>query len=136
MTRRPRVVYLHGKRMTEQDGLATHLPEWVTVAMAKSVPEMLHLLAIEETDLVVCDWYFSDGTWKQALREIQARYAKLPAIVVSPTQGIEEGIQEWLEVLNAGAFDLLLAPSNEHAVFAMLEQAISSGRRRRFEVAV
>ena len=136
MTKRPLIVYLRGGRKLQGDGLEKNLPQWASVAIAKTIAEMLDLLSQDEADVVLFDWYFSDGTWKDALREIRARHPKLPAIVISPTQGIDEGIQEWLEVLNAGAFDLLLAPSNPYSVLAMLEQAVSSGQRRRLQAVV
>jgi DNA-binding NtrC family response regulator len=91
---------------------------------------MVDFLAEGSVDVVLCDWNFLDGTWKEALREIQGRYPRLPSIVISPTQGIEEGIQEWLDVLSAGAFDLLLNPSNDLSLRSVLEHAVASGEGR------
>ena len=136
MTKQPLIVYLRGSRKLPGEALEKNLQQWASVAIAETLPAMLGHLAQDEADVVLCDWYFSDGTWKDALREIRARYPKLPAIVISPTQGIDEGIQEWLEVLGAGAFDLLLAPSNPYSVLTMLEQAVSSGQRRRLQAVV
>ena len=97
---------------------------------AGTVPDMVRLLQDEAYDAVLCEQEISDGTWREALQELQARRVSTPAIVVSQTSEADEGIEEWTEVLQAGAFDLLLAPSQEYSVLAVLEHAVESGKAR------
>ena len=101
-----------------------------SVAEAGNVPDMVHLLQDGAYDAVLCEQEFSGGTWREALQELQARRVSTPAIVVSQTSAAEEGIEEWTEVLQEGAFDLLLAPSQEYSVLAVLEHAVESGKAR------
>jgi DNA-binding NtrC family response regulator len=89
-----------------------------------------------EFDAVLCEREFPEGNWREALQELQARRVASPAIVVSQTSGADEGIEEWADVLEAGAFDLLLAPSREYSVLAMLEHAVASGQARALRAAV
>ena len=103
---------------------------------AESIPEMLGLVASRKFDAVLCDWQLSEGTWREALQELQARRVATPAIVISQTCGVEEGIEEWTEVLEAGAFDLLLAPSQEYSVLTMMEHALVSNEARALRAAV
>ena len=106
-----------------------------SVAEAGNVPDMVRLLEDGPYDAVLCEQEFSDGTWRAALQELQARRVSTPAIVVSQTSAVDEGIEEWAEVLQAGAFDLLLAPSQEYSVLAVLEHAVESGKARALRAA-
>ena len=106
-----------------------------SVAEAGNVPDMVRLLEDGPYDAVLCEQEFSDGTWREALQELQARRVSTPAIVVSQTSAVDEGIEEWAEVLQAGAFDLLLAPSQEYSVLAVLEHAVESGKARALRAA-
>jgi DNA-binding NtrC family response regulator len=112
------------------------LRQRASVAEAGNVPEMVRLLEDKPYDAVLCEREFSEGTWREALQELQARRVATPAIVVSQTSEVEDGIEEWTEVLRAGAFDLLLAPSQEYSVLAVLEHAVESGRARALRTAV
>ena len=114
----------------DEAGLQEILRRRANLTEAASIAEMLRLLASREFDAVLCDWQLSEGTWREAFRELQARRVATPAIVISQTHEIDEGIEEWTEVLNAGAFDLLLAPSNEYSVLAVMEHALASGEAR------
>ena len=102
---------------------------------AESIPAMLGLVATRKFDAVLCDWQLSEGTWREAFRELQARRVAVPAIVISQTCGVEEGIEEWAEVLEAGAFDLLLAPSQEYSGLTMVEHALVSNEARALRAA-
>ena len=106
-----------------------------SVAEAGNVPDMVRRLQDGAYDAVLCEQEFSDGTWREALRELQARRVSTPAIVVSQTSAVDEGIEEWTEALRAGAFDLLLAPSQEYSVLAVLEHAVESGKARALRAA-
>jgi len=133
MHTKPQVLLVSGGR---ESGLQEILRRRADLTEAGSVPEMVRELAEREFDVIVCEPEFSEGTWREALRELQARRVAAPAIVVSQTSGVDEGIEEWAEVLEAGAFDLLLAPSREYSVLAMLEHAVASGQARALRQAV
>jgi CheY-like chemotaxis protein len=120
----------------EETGLKDILRRRASVTEAGSIPEMVRELGKREFDVILCEPEFSEGTWREALRELQARRVAAPAIVVSQTSGVDEGIEEWADVLEAGAFDLLLAPSREYSVLAMLEHAVASGQARALRAAV
>ena len=119
-----------------ESGLKEILRRRASLAEAESIPEMVRELARQEIDVIVCEQELPDGTWREALQELQARRVSTPAIVVSQTSAVDEGIEEWTEVLQAGAFDLLLAPSQEYSVLAVLEHAVESGKARALRPAV
>ena len=106
------------------------LEQRASVAEAGNVPEMVRRLEDATYDAVLCERELGEETWREALQELQSRRVSTPAIVVSQTSTADEGIEEWTEVLRAGAFDLLLAPSQEYSVVTMLEHAVESGRAR------
>jgi DNA-binding NtrC family response regulator len=78
-------------------------------------------------DAVLCGWSTRKGTWKDALGEVLQRCPDLRVVVFLRT-GTE---REWIEVPEAGAFDLLTAPYVERTVLPVLEQAVTSCRVRR-----
>ena len=100
------------------------------VVCAEDIPEALSLLAEEAYDAVFCDWRFHCGTWREAVERIGALYPELPVVVVSQSDGIAEGIQEWAAVVEAGALDLLGWPLDEFAARSLLEHAVASGEAR------
>ena len=120
---------------SEKTRLKEMLRQHASVAEAATVPDMVRLLQGGEYDAVLCEQEFPDGTWREALLELQARRVSAPAIVVSQTSAVDEGVQEWTEVRDAGAFDLLSAPSQEYSVLALLEHALESGRARALRAA-
>lgn len=132
MTTKPQVL-LVGRG--EETRLKEILRVRASVAEAGTVAEMVRLLEEGAYDAVLCEQQCSDGTWREALEELQARRVSTPAIVVSQTSAVEEGIEEWTEVLEAGAFDLLLAPTQEYSVLAVLEHAVESGKARTLHAA-
>jgi DNA-binding NtrC family response regulator len=132
MNQKPQVLLVGHKR---ESRLKDILKQRASVAEAGNVPEMVRLLQGGAYDAVLCEQEFSDGTWREALQELQSRRVATPAIVVSQTSDVDEGIEEWAEVLRAGAFDLLLAPSQEYSVLAVLEHAVESGRARALRAA-
>jgi len=133
MNTKPQVLLVSGGK---ESGLQEILRRRADLTEAGSIPEMVRELGSREFDVIVCEPEFSEGTWREALRELQARRVASPAIVVSQTSAPDEGIEEWAEVLQAGAFDLLLAPSREYSVLAMLEHAVASGQARAQRAAV
>ena len=73
-------------------------------------------------DALLCAWSFHTGTWKDALEEVRKLHSDLPVIILSSSA--EE--REWLRVLGAGAFDLLVPPFQDRALLAVIEQASAS----------
>ena len=63
--------------------------------------------------------------------QLQLRCPDLPVVVFSATGGE----QEWVRVLEAGAFDLLVAPYQKQTVIAILEQAVATYQARWFRSA-
>ena len=102
------------------------LSRYVVLTCAGTLGELLELLENGRYDALFCAWSFDLGTWKEALQEVQKRYPGIPVIVLSPC-GAEH---EWLEVLDAGAFDLLAMPYQERKLLAVIEQAGASGQAR------
>jgi len=100
------------------------------VVRVEDIPQALEQLAAEPFAAAFADWSFHGGTWREALERLGALYPELPVVVVSRTNGIEEGIQEWAEVVAAGAFDLLLSVRNEAAVLSILAHAVASSEAR------
>ena len=127
MNTKPQILLVSGG---EETGLKRILRRRASLAEAGSLPGMVRELGKRDFDVIVCEQDFPEGTWREALEELQARRVATPALVVSQTSTPAEGIEEWTEVLNAGAFDLLLAPSQEYSVLTMIEHAVASGQAR------
>ncbi len=73
-------------------------------------------------DAFLCDWNFAGGGWQGAYEKFHLRAPETPFIVVCRTGGE----REWMQVLNAGAFDLIGAPYHEAEILAVLEHAVAS----------
>lgn len=116
-----RVLLLSGD---EQDAelLKETLTRHVFLTHVRHIAEALPLLDKERYDVFLCDCHFQGGDWRDGLKAAQERSPELPTVVLCRAGGE----QEWIEVLKAGAFDLLSAPFSEHAVLAVLEHAAAS----------
>src|SRR4029077_13857302 len=79
-------------------------------------------------DAIFCGWSFHKGVRDAVLQMMWQRSPDLPVIVFCGTGGE----QEWIEVLEAGGFDLLVPPYQESTVLPVLEHAIVSHEARRF----
>ena len=77
-------------------------------------------------DALFCDWSFGTGAWQDALKAIRDDCPHLPVIILSRNAGE----REWVSVIEAGAFDLLVPPYRLKAVLAVLEQATASRQAR------
>jgi DNA-binding NtrC family response regulator len=97
------------------------------VKTAHDLVELSPLLAASSYNVVFCGWSFQQGNWEDALGQVRQHSPDLPVIICRPT-GTE---REWVEVLEAGAFDLLIAPYQKETVLATLEQAVASYETRR-----
>ena len=92
------------------------------LSIVSNIQEMLQRLAESPCDVLVCDWRFPLGTWRDALETVQGIYPELPVIVVHRA-GREK---EWFETLEAGAFDLVTEAHSEHAVLSLFEHAVAT----------
>jgi DNA-binding NtrC family response regulator len=77
-------------------------------------------------ELVLCDWSFANGSWKDALQVVQDSDPHLPVVILSDAQK-----KEWLEVLEAGASDLLSQPPQPARLTAILEHTVRARHARR-----
>ena len=77
-------------------------------------------------DMVLCDWSFDKGTWKGALEIVQNSDPELPVVILSDAQK-----KEWLDVLEAGASDLLAQPPQRPRLTAILDHAVAARQARR-----
>ncbi len=85
------------------------------------------LLKRGDFDAVFCGWSFHSGSletgkWSDVLDIVADTVPGLPVVVLS---SISES-DEWIQALEAGAFDLLIPPYEERGVLAMLEHAALS----------
>ena len=96
MNTKPQILLVSGG---EETGLKRILRRRASLAEAGSLPEMVRELSRREFDVIVCEREFAEGTWREALEELQARRVATPALVVSQTSGVDEGIEEWAEAL-------------------------------------
>jgi DNA-binding NtrC family response regulator len=73
-------------------------------------------------DVVLCPWDLRGASWRTVLEHVRSRQPERPLIVFCHCGGE----QEWIQVLGAGAFDLLCPPYNEDQVMALIEHAAAS----------
>jgi DNA-binding NtrC family response regulator len=121
MLRYPRVLLLSNDE-SETSALDRLLTGHVLLTTVNNLPELVSLLENGNYDALFCAWSFHTGTWSDALEEVQKLHSDLPVIILSSSA--EE--REWLRVLEAGAFDLLVPPFQDRALLAVLEQASAS----------
>lgn len=70
-------------------------------------------------DVVLVECRYPGGMWKDAVQLIRRKIPEMPVIVVCRTGGEPE----WVEVLQAGAFDMISAPFCQHELLATLARA-------------
>jgi DNA-binding NtrC family response regulator len=102
--------------------LKTILGDFAHLVHARNLWEMRSRMEEDCWDVFFCAWTFYWGFWDGALQEFRERYPDLPVVVISRTGGE----QEWLEVLEAGAFDLIGLPCQTPTLMGVVEQAIVS----------
>ena len=59
------------------------------------------------------------------MEKVEKPHLRIPVIVLSRCGGEKQ----WVEVLQAGAFDLLVPPYNSYQILAVLEHALASRPR-------
>jgi DNA-binding NtrC family response regulator len=99
------------------------LARFASVNRVLTVPDALPK---EAYDAVFCDWDCADGTWRDVLAKLKELRLPIPLIVLSRC-GCEK---EWVEVLDAGAFDFLVPPYTSTQLLAVLEHALASSQPR------
>jgi DNA-binding NtrC family response regulator len=104
--------------------LAETLAPFAAVTRLEKIPKVFNLLEGEDYDAVFCPWESPEGTWRTVLEEVQNRGLEVPVIVFCHCGGEPE----WIEVLEAGAFDLLVPPYSAYQSLAVLEHALASRR--------
>ena len=117
-----RKVVLLGNGGGEMAALQGVLAHHTVFTRVRDIPQALSILAAGDYDALFCGWVLHSDTWREALKEVHKRHPDLPVIVVY--HAAEE--KDWVDVLNAGAFDLLAPPYDEAMVLAVLEDAILS----------
>jgi DNA-binding NtrC family response regulator len=96
-------------------------------AAVTRIPRIQDALSPAENpyDAVFCPWEFAGGTWREVLQKAQKLDLPIPVIVLSRWAGEKQ----WVEVLQAGAFDLLAWPCTSYQILAVLEHALASRRK-------
>jgi DNA-binding NtrC family response regulator len=122
---KPKVLLLSTDE-TESVALQHALGRDAALRILRDFRELQGELKGSDHDAVFCGWSFSGGTWRDVLQQIQQGWPDLPVIVLCRAGGEKE----WLEVLQAGGFDLLVPPHDRQAVLTMLEHAIASHNSR------
>ena len=77
---------------------------------------------LSAASVVMCDEKLADGNWRDVLSQLETLPAS-PALIVTSRLADE---RLWAEVLNLGAYDLLLAPFQEEEVLRTIEGACNS----------
>ena len=121
MLRQPNILLLCGGE-AQTVSLCDVLSNHARVTSAADLLELKVLLENGFFDAVFCAWSFSLGNWRGALHEVQRLNPDLPVIVFSTTGGE----REWVDVLDAGGFDLLTDPYRNNTVLPALEHATAS----------
>ncbi len=103
----------------ESSTLRMLLNEHVILTCANNLTETSSLLERRGYDALFCDESFDTGAWNEGLAEDRKGYPDLPIIILSQL----DGEQQWTDLLEAGAFDLLVVPHLKRAGSAVWEQA-------------
>ena len=105
-----------------QQTLAHH----AELVWADNLQEMTQQLERARYDALFCSSTLSTGSWGEALKQVRQFYPDVPVIILSKTSSQKE----WMEVLDAGAFDLLGLPCSERTLLSVMEHAVDSCEAR------
>jgi DNA-binding NtrC family response regulator len=128
MLREPKVLLLSDQQ-SEIHNLNHVLADYVTLSSVSDLEQCQQRLAATDYDALLCSWSFREGRWNAALDHVQEQYPDLPVIITHRCGGEKE----WAEVLDAGAFDLLVAPFQKQTVLPVLEHAIATREARQYQ---
>lgn len=115
----PKVLFIGNHDGAE---VAEILARFASVTRVLRVPSVLPKEETEAYDAVFCDWDCADGAWKDVLLKLKEMKLQIPLVVLSRC-GCEK---EWVEALEAGAFDFLVPPYTATQILAVLEHALES----------
>ncbi len=121
MLRQPKVL-LFSTDEAEMAQLQQILSEHVILTPVDHQSKLNALIEKHNYDALFCAWSLQQGSWNDVVSEVRESHPDLPVIVLSPAPDN----REWDEVLQAGAFDLLVPPFEERSMLAVLEQASAS----------
>jgi DNA-binding NtrC family response regulator len=117
----PRVLLLTCDQ-SERMALERILNPYADLVSVCSQEEMESALETAEFDAVLSARLLCTSGWSDVVEAVGRRCPDVPVIVLSRTAGE----QEWVEVLDAGAFDLLGPPYYDRTVLPVLEHAVVS----------
>ena len=104
------------------------LQEHVVLTKVRDRAELRNALEGGDFDALLCAWSYYERTWNDVLKTVQEIRPDLPVILFSRVGGE----REWVQAIEAGAFDLLSAPYYwKSTVLPVLEQAVDSCEARR-----
>jgi DNA-binding NtrC family response regulator len=126
MPTKPHVLLVSSQEI-ESQVLENVLKELVVLDRATDLADVKRALARGRYDAVFCGHSFHKNDWNAVLRQIQNLCPEVPVVIFCRTGGE----REWIEVLDAGAFDLLLPPYQRGTVLPILEHAVASYEARR-----
>ncbi|MGH9783734.1 MAG: response regulator, partial [Terriglobia bacterium] len=121
MLRYPNVL-LFSNDEVETTVLQQLLSDHAVVTPVRNESELAPLLEQDGYDALFWSWSLRAGTWSDALQTVRRFRPDLPVIILSTAA--EE--RAWIRALDAGAFDLLVAPYEQRQILAVLEQASAS----------
>jgi DNA-binding NtrC family response regulator len=116
--------------LTSDPGNRKHLNELLNnhavLIHTGNLRDMRSRMHDSRADLLLCDWSFYAGCWREIQDSVQQYAPELPVIVLSRNGGE----REWISALESGAFDLLAWPSSQTTLLAAVEQARASYQAR------
>jgi DNA-binding NtrC family response regulator len=121
MLRTPKVLLLSASA-AETEQIQQALGNYVHLTLLNEPSRLEEMLDAQQFDALFCAWALPRSTWSDVLEDVREWHPDLPVIILA--SGPE--VRQWAEVLEAGAFDLLVPPYEDRAVLATLEQASSS----------
>ena len=99
------------------------------LATAWNPEELFGLLQSTGYDAFLCDWDCQGGSWRELCRDVKRNYPDLPIILLCRMCPCG-GEKEWVEVLEAGYFDLVCAPFSDRQILSVIEHAVASHEAR------
>jgi len=100
-------------------------PQW-EIREAATFREAVGILDSQSVGVAICDTEIADGEWQVLLANLQDR-ANPPSLIVSSRLADE---RLWAEVLNLGAYDVLVQPFDRGEVLRVARMAWMSWRQK------
>ena len=100
-------------------------PQW-EIREAATFREAVGILDSQGIAVAICDTEIGDGEWQVLLADLQDR-ANPPSLIVSSRLADE---RLWAEVLNLGAYDVLVQPFDHVEVLRVARMAWMSWRQK------